>query len=181
VIDIVRVGEQTRSVLTQLLHVEPWRVGMTLVISCSISRVEGRREDTIGAPGLARAILDCAGQVVPREINLAVQCCEHLNRALIVEWNFAEKKGLEVVQAVPVPEAGGTFAAVAFREYYREPVLVSSIQADMGVDIGLTLIGMHLKPVPKSLLLETEMIGGAHVVAARCRPRLIGGARAHYE
>jgi uncharacterized protein (TIGR01440 family) len=174
------ISEQTRSILTQLLKPETWRPGMTLVISCSISRVEGRREDTTGNPDCARAILNTLRLVVPSEINLAVQCCEHLNRSLIVEREVAERYNLEQVTAIPVPQAGGTFAATAFEEYFHDPVLISSIQADLGIDIGLTMIGMHLKPVPKPLLLDTEMIGGARVVAARCRPRLIGGARTHY-
>jgi len=175
------VREETRSILTQLLEAGTWRKGMTLVVSCSISRVEGRREDSTGDPDLARAIMDTIRSVLSPDINLAVQCCEHLNRSLIVERELAEKSRLEPVTAVPVPEAGGTFAAVAYKYDYNDPVLVSAIQADMGIDIGLTMIGMHLKPVPKPLLLDTEMIGGARVVAARCRPRLIGGARAHYE
>lgn len=177
--DLVR--DQTRSIMTQLLEAGTWRKGMTLVVSCSISRVEGRREDSTGDPELARVILDTIRSVMSREINLAVQCCEHLNRSLIVEREYAENCRFEQVTAVPVPEAGGTFAALAYKEYFNDPVLVSALQADMGIDIGLTMIGMHLKPVPKPLLLDTEMIGGARVVAARCRPRLIGGARAHYE
>lgn len=173
-------GEQTGIIMKQLLEPGAWRSGMSMVISCSVSRVEGRREDSTGDPELARAILDAVGVHMPDEISLAVQCCEHLNRALVVERAYPESRGLKQVSAIPVPEAGGTFAATAFAEYYQDPILVEAIQADLGIDIGLTMIGMHLKPVPKPLLLDNEMIGGARVVAARCRPPLIGGARAHY-
>lgn len=173
-----QVKEETRQVLSELLSPKTYRSGSILVVSCSISRVEGRKEDTVGDERLAEAILDVlfahAG-----DLFLAVQCCEHLNRALIVERELAERKGLTEVFAIPVPRAGGTFAACAYRRY-KEPVLVESIAADLGLDIGLTMIGMHMKPVPKPLLLSTEQIGGARVVAARSRPRLIGGERACY-
>ena len=111
---------------------------------------------------------------------LAAQCCEHLNRALVVEREAAERFNLEIVSAVPKPKAGGSFAAAAYLAY-AEPVLVEHIKASAGLDIGSTLIGMHLKDVAVPLRLEIKTIGEASVTAARTRPKLIGGARAQYE
>lgn len=172
--------EQSCSVFKELLAAGPNRPGNLLVVSCSISRVEGRREDTTGDPTLAGAIIRAVLDNKPYDMELAIQCCEHLNRTLIVESQLMQNRHFEEVSAIPVPEAGGTFASVGWG-YYSNPVLVDRVVADLGIDIGLTMIGMHLKPVVKPILLETEYIGGARVVAARTRPRLIGGERAHYK
>lgn len=171
---------QTQAIVKELLAPGTYNPSTILVVSCSISRVEGRREDTTGDPHLAKIICQAIWESCPPEIHIAVQCCEHLNRALIVERELMVEKGLTEVSVVPVPEAGGTFAAVAYQHFFKNPVVVESIRADLGLDIGLTMIGMHLKPVVKPLLLTNEYIGGARVVAARTRPKLVGGARAKY-
>lgn len=173
------VYQQTREGLEQLLKAAAPRPGQILVVSCSISRVEGRREDTTGSVELAAGIFKAVRDCQPERLHLAVQCCEHLNRALIVESDLMETRGLTEVNVIPTPRAGGTFAATAF-SLLAKPVVVESIFADMGLDIGLTMIGMHLKPVVMPVLLDTEYIGGARVVAARTRPKLIGGDRAIY-
>ncbi|UNC90868.1 TIGR01440 family protein [Candidatus Contubernalis alkaliaceticus] len=175
------VYQQFVSVLEGLLEAGENQVsGRLLVVSCSISRVEGRREDTTGDPELARAICSALWDNKPVDMSAAVQCCEHLNRALIVERETLVQKNLSEVNVVPVSEAGGTFAAVSM-EFFNDPVVVETIQGDSGIDIGLTMIGMHLKPVVMPLLLDTEYIGGARVIAARTRPKLIGGERAQYK
>ena len=174
------IYEQTCAAFKELLAVRPNRPGDLLVVSCSISRVEGRKEDTTGDPTLAGAIIRAILDKKPQNMELAVQCCEHLNRALIVERQVMEKRHFEEVSAIPVPKAGGTFASVCWASF-SNPVLVDRVVADLGIDIGLTMIGMHLKPVAKPILLQTEYIGGARVVAARTRPRLIGGERAQYK
>ena len=112
---------------------------------------------------------------------MAAQCCEHLNRALIVERTAAEKFGLELVNVVPQPKAGGSFAAAAYRAF-DEPVAVESLrcQAAAGLDIGATLIGMHMRPVAVPVRLKTARIGQAIVIAARTRPKFVGGSRAVY-
>ena len=112
-------------------------------------------------------------------IFLAVQCCEHLNRALVVERQLCEKYGLTQVAVLPVPTAGGA-AASAGMARFSQPVVVESIQAHAGIDIGDTLIGMHLRPVAVPVRLRIKTIGEAHVTMARTRPKLIGGARAVY-
>jgi len=125
---------------------------------------------------LAEAILDLAKE---RGFACAFQCCEHLNRALVVERETAEKYGLEIVCAVPQPKAGGSLATAAWRRM-ADPVLVESVSADAGIDVGQTLIGMHLRAVAVPIRLSVKTIGAAPVTAARTRPRLIGGERAKY-
>lgn len=177
--DCENVYLQTQEVLAQLLQSVNPRPGHIIVLSCSISRVEGRREDTTGSPDLADAIFRAVREHLPCGLYIAVQCCEHLNRALIIERDLMESRGLAEVSVIPTPRAGGTFAATAYR-HFSDPVVVESIAADMGIDIGLTMIGMHLKPVVMPVLTNNEYIGGARVVAARTRPKLIGGDRATY-
>jgi uncharacterized protein (TIGR01440 family) len=111
---------------------------------------------------------------------LAAQCCEHLNRAIILEEAAAEKYRLPIVNAVPQPKAGGSFATAAYRAF-EHPVAVESVQAHAGMDIGDTLIGMHLRPVAVPVRLDVKKIGEANLVCARTRPKYIGGERAHYD
>jgi len=115
-------------------------------------------------------------------IHLAAQCCEHLNRALVVEREVALANNFEIVSAIPYPDAGGSFAAYTW-DHLIEPVLVESIQAKAkaGIDIGQTLIGMHLAPVAVPVRLTLRMIGRAPIVAAKTRPKRIGGQRARYD
>lgn len=113
-------------------------------------------------------------------IYLAAQCCEHLNRSLVIEKECMDKYFLEEVSAVPMPKAGGSFATNAYRTF-REPVLVESISAHAGIDIGGTLIGMHLKRVCVPVRLSVKKIGEAPIICAKTRPRLIGGERAVYK
>ncbi|MFB6466239.1 TIGR01440 family protein [Cytobacillus sp. Hz8] len=151
------------------------------VIGCSTSEVIGKKIGTAGSTEVAAMIFrqlksfqDITG------VQLAFQCCEHLNRALVVERNVAEAKGYEEVTVVPVRHAGGSMATYAFH-YFEDPVVVERIQADAGIDIGDTLIGMHLKMVAVPIRVMEKEIGEAHVTLAKCRPKLIGGERAVYE
>ena len=112
-------------------------------------------------------------------VYLAAQCCEHLNRALILEKEAAARYGYEIVSVIPQPKAGGAFATAAYKTF-EEPVAVEHIRARAGMDIGDTLIGMHLKDVAVPVRIRTREIGDARVVCARTRPKLIGGARAVY-
>ncbi|RQW18875.1 TIGR01440 family protein [Bacillus sp. C1-1] len=113
-------------------------------------------------------------------VHLVFQCCEHLNRALVMERSIAEQKGLTEVSAIPVRHAGGAMATYAYRQL-QDPVLVESVQADAGMDIGDTFIGMHIKPVLIPIRIGYTTIGSAHVTVATSRPRLIGGERAQYK
>ena len=118
--------------------------------------------------------------VQERKLYLAAQCCEHLNRAIIIELELAEKKGIDPVNVVPQPKAGGSFATTAYNSF-NDPVAVEEIKADAGLDIGGTLIGMHLKKVAVPVRLSLNSIGKALLLAARTRPKYIGGERAHYD
>ena len=110
---------------------------------------------------------------------MAAQCCEHLNRALIIEAEAAEKFGYLPVNAVPRPKAGGSFATAAYKAF-KNPVAVEKISAKAGMDIGETLIGMHIAPVCVPLRISVKKIGEANLICARSRLKFIGGARAVY-
>ena len=152
--------------------------GNIVVIGCSTSEVCGSKIGTASVPEAADALYrGLKGVFAPKGIYIAAQCCEHLNRAIVVE-RAAVPFG-EAVNVVPQPKAGGSFATAAYREA-DEPVVLEAIKADAGIDIGLTLIGMHLKSVAVPLRLSQKTIGEALVTAARVRPKFIGGERAHY-
>ena len=143
-------------------------------------RLAGRKSGPIpvgaGGKGLWRNLCGCAG----KGIYLAAQCCEHLNRALILETEAAEKYGYEPVNVMPQPKAGGSFATAAWQAF-ADPVAVEHIAAHAGMDIGDTLIGMHLKDVAVPVRLSIRQIGEAHLVCARTRRKFVGGVRAVYD
>ena len=158
-------------------HFNPVRL---LVVGGSSSEIAG---GVIGhnstyelGEALANAVIDRAEAL---GFDCAFQCCEHLNRSLVVERATAEKYGLTIVCAVPQPKAGGSLATAAWKRM-KDPVLVESVQADAGLDVGQTLIGMHLRGVAVPIRVKPDHIGSAPVTAARTRPRLIGGERARY-
>lgn len=174
------IRSQARAAMTELLEIAAPPRGSLVVIGCSSSEITGERIGKGSDPEAAKAVL--AGVMPVLEANglyLAAQCCEHLNRALIIEREAAEKFGYEPVCVRPRPKAGGSFATAAY-EYMRDPVAVEHVRAAAGLDIGCTLIGMHLKEVAVPLRLGVKTIGCAQVSAARTRPKLIGGVRAEY-
>ncbi len=153
--------------------------GQILVVGCSTSEILGERIGSDSNIDAAQAVFDgIYAALTERGIFLAAQCCEHLNRAIVIEK--AAVYGCEPVNAVPQPKAGGSFAATAYKRF-KEPVVLEEIRADAGLDIGDTLIGMHLKKVAVPLRLEHDRIGAAHIAAARTRPKFIGGVRAVYD
>lgn len=173
------IYEQTKAAVSELCEVAKLKEGNIVVVGCSTSEVVGSSIGTDSNPDVAgeifRALQD---YTVSKGLFLAIQCCEHLNRAVITERKavpFAE-----VVNVVPQPKAGGSLATKAYAGF-DEPVAVEEIKADAGLDIGFTLIGMHLKKVAVPLRLENNTIGKAMVLAARTRPKFIGGVRAVYD
>ncbi|MCR6595745.1 TIGR01440 family protein [Bacillus halotolerans] len=151
------------------------------VLGCSTSEVAGSHIGTSSSTDIAESIYSGLAELKGKTgIHLAFQCCEHLNRALVVEEETAELFRLPAVSAVPVPKAGGAMASYAFKQM-KSPVLVETIQADAGIDIGDTFIGMHLKQVAVPVRISQNSLGAAHVTLARTRPKLIGGMRAVYE
>ena len=152
--------------------------GEILVIGCSSSEMTGGTIGKSSAPEAAEALLDAIYPIIKEKgIFLAAQCCEHLNRAIIIER--AAVPNYDIVNVVPQPKAGGSFATTAYNSF-NDPVAVEEIKADAGLDIGGTLIGMHLKKVAVPVRLENNKIGNATVLAARSRPKFIGGERAAY-
>ena len=178
-----QIRTQAQQAAAELCDAAKLRVGDLIVVGCSSSEVLGHRIGTDSNVEAARVIYEAiAGELEMRGIFLAAQCCEHLNRALIVEREIAERFNLEVVNAVPQPKAGGSFATAAYQGF-RDAVAVESLNhsAKAGMDIGGTLIGMHLKAVAVPVRLSMNHIGEAIVLFARTRPRFVGGERAHYD
>ena len=175
------VYEQAKQAALELLNAAKLKKGSLVVVGCSSSEISGSRIGSDSRPETAEEVFSGIYEVLKENgVFLAAQCCEHLNRALVVEADYAEAKGLEIVNAVPQPKAGGSFATAAYRGF-GQPVLVEAVRADAGLDIGGTLIGMHLKHVAVPLRLSLDHIGEAILLAARTRPKYVGGARAVYD
>lgn len=173
------IRKQAVLAVRELCETARLRRNQIVAVGCSTSEVRGSRIGSDSAPedgrALAEAILE---ELAPRGLYLAAQCCEHLNRCLIVER--AAVPGLEPVNVVPQPKAGGSFATAAY-SLMKDPIAVERIRADAGLDIGGTLIGMHLREVAVPVRLSIRRIGEAIVLAARTRPKFIGGSRAAYD
>ena len=177
--DILCIKEDTRKAALELCEKAGLKTGQTVVVGCSSSEIAGHRIGTYSKVDIGTAVFTELQSVFSeRSIYLAAQCCEHLNRAIIAERAVASR--YNIVNAVPVPEAGGAFATAAYNGF-TDPVALEEIQADAGIDIGGTLIGMHLKRVAVPLRLDNKFIGKASVIAARTRPPLVGGSRAIYD
>lgn len=175
------VYEQVKQAAEELVETAKLKAGDLFVVGCSSSEITGARIGTDSKPETADEVFRGVYEVLKgKGIYLAAQCCEHLNRALVVEAEYAEKHGVETVNAVPQPKAGGSFATAAYKGF-AHPVLVESVQASAGLDIGGTLIGMHLKRVAVPVRLSLDHIGNAILLAARTRPRFVGGSRAVYD
>ena len=163
-IELKDIESQVKQVFRELLEAARLKPGQLLVVGCSSMAVYTALNE------------ECR----PLGIYLAAQCCEHLNRALILEEEAALKYGYDPVNVVPQLKAGGSFATAAYATL-EHPVAVEHIKAHAGIDIGDTLIGMHLKDVAVPVRIQTKEIGSARVVCARTRPKFIGGIRARYD
>ena len=173
--------KELETILSEFQMQASLQPGQLLVVGCSTSEVIGERIGTAGTVEVAEMIFRGLRRFAQGAgVSLAFQCCEHLNRALVVEQSVAVARGLEEVSVVPVRTAGGAMATYAF-EKLEDAVVVEFLKADAGIDIGLTLIGMHLKHVAVPIRVKQKSVGHAHVTLAKSRPKLIGGARAVYE
>ncbi len=176
--EIRQSGEALISELLQNTHLKS---GDIIVIGCSSSEIIGNKIGKGSSYDAAKILFETIFPLIKEKgIFLAAQCCEHLNRALIIERECAEKYGVEPVSVIPQAKAGGSFATVAF-ENIKDPVAVEHIRAHAGIDIGDTLIGMHLREVAVPLRLSVKKIGEARAVCAYTRPKYIGGERAIYK
>ena len=176
-----KVKEEATQAARELLDAAALKQGDILVVGCSTSEVAGHTIGKASIPAVAAALLEGLYPILrERGIYLAAQCCEHLNRALVIERACAEKYGLDEVAVRPAPKAGGSFATAVY-DTFEQPVAVESIRAHAGLDIGGTLIGMHLRAVAVPVRLTLSKIGEANILCARTRPKYVGGPRAIYE
>ena len=175
------ITKQANNVILEVLQSAGLKQGDIFVVGCSSSAVKGEAFGTASSMDIAQAIFDgIYPELQQRGIYLASQCCEHLNRAIIVEREAALSQNREIVNAVPRTKAGGSFSTITYNTL-NDPVAVEHIVADAGIDIGGVLIGMHLREVAVPLNFKTKQIGEAHVTGARTRPKFIGGERACYD
>jgi len=174
------IANQAKAAVCELIEIAGLKAGDVLVVGCSSSEVCGDKIGSNSSLPTAEAIFNAIyPELEIRGIYLAAQCCEHLNRAIIVEADVARAQMREAVNVVPQPKAGGSFATTAYKTF-KNPVAVEEILANAGLDIGGTLIGMHLKKVAVPVRLSIKNIGEAPIICARTRPKFIGGERAHY-
>ena len=180
VLPVEKIKQQVVAAAEELIEAAAPKRGQVLVVGCSTSEVLGSKIGTAGSLETAKAIFAALREVTSAHgLYLAVQCCEHLNRSLVTETEAAEKYCWEEVAVRPVAHAGGSLAQVAY-DTFCQPIVVEKITAHLGLDIGQTLIGMHLKRVVVPVRLSQKEIGAAILTAARTRPPYVGGERAVY-
>ena len=166
--------------VTEWIESDHLHEGDLFVVGCSTSEVAGKSIGTSGSEEIAAIIFEALQKLAQQSsIHLVFQCCEHLNRALVVEKETMQAYGLTEVSVIPIREAGGAMASHAFK-HFKNPVVVERIQAHAGIDIGDTMIGMQLREVAVPLRFKQKTVGNARVTGARTRPKLIGGPRAQY-
>lgn len=176
-IDVIR-NEASQAII-ELIELSKIKEGQLLIVGCSTSEIGGGTIGTDSHMDIGKAVFEEINKVAKEKgIRLAFQCCEHLNRAIIMERRSVTWE--EICNVVPQQHAGGAMATQAYAQL-EDPVVVEFTQADAGIDIGDTFIGMHLKHVVVPLRLHIKEIGDAHVSAARIRPKSIGGIRAIYD
>ncbi|PTL38360.1 TIGR01440 family protein [Alkalicoccus saliphilus] len=177
---MAKLKEDLSRALDELQEKAHLEAGELFIIGTSTSEVIGEHIGKAGTTEVAELLWDAFSDFQKKTgVHLAFQCCEHLNRAVMIEKETADKYGMEIVNARPVPEAGGSMAAYAFGKM-QNPVLTEQVAAHAGIDIGDTFIGMHLKRVAIPVRTSIKQIGEAHTTFARTRPKLIGGPRAKY-
>ena len=179
--EIDKIKKDFEIALIEFLSLVKLKEKNIFIIGCSTSEIQGKNIGTLSSPEIANVLLDILIPMIRKnKIFLAIQCCEHLNRALVVDERCAKEYGLPLVTVIPYPEAGGPLSSCYYKSL-GSPVVVEEIQADAGLDIGDTFIGMHLKKVAIPTRLSIKKIGNAHLTAAKTRPKLIGGERARYK
>ena len=179
--ELKEITKQAHDAALELIERSGIKAGQVMVVGCSTSEIQGYNLGSHSGPEVGKAVLDGILPVAREHgIYLAAQCCEHINRAIIIEEAAMEKYNLEQVNAVPQPKAGGSFATALYAAL-ESPVAVEDLKAHAGLDIGGVLIGMHLKNVAVPMRLSTKHIGNALIIAARTRPKFTGGERAVYD
>ena len=182
-VDLATLMEDSYLLCKEFIEKAKLKKGQLFIVGCSTSEVLGERIGTASSYSVAKALFQGIDRAAKeKEVFLCTQCCEHLNRAIIIEGAVAEKLGFldAIVNVVPKEKAGGSFSTVAY-ESFHEPVALERVRTDGGMDIGDTFIGMHLKEVAVPLRLSKNALGSAHLTAARVRPKFVGGSRAVYD
>lgn len=175
----MQIQKQCEKIAKELIEKAKLKKGDVVIIGCSTSEVIGETIGTNSSLDVAKQIFDGIYYTFKQnDIFTAFQCCEHLNRAIVVENVFGDR--YERVNVVPVQKAGGSLATIAYKEI-KNAIVVENIKADAGIDIGGTLIGMHLKNVAVPVRLQNKKIGKANIICARVRPKFVGGSRAVYD
>lgn len=176
-----KIKDEAITAVTELCETAKLKSGDIMIVGCSTSEVIGEKIGTHSAADVGKVLFEAITSVLsPKGIYLAAQCCEHTNRSLIIERECLVKHNLEQVNLIPQPHAGGAFGVAAYNGF-SDPVATDYIQADAGIDIGGTLIGMHLKRVAVPVRLSIKQIGQAPIICARTRLRFVGGERAVYD
>ncbi|GHU82158.1 UPF0340 protein [Clostridia bacterium] len=176
-----KITEDAKAAVLELLNIAKLERGDIFVVGCSSSKVLGSKPGTNSSPEIAKAVFDGIYPLLKEKgIYIAAQCCEHLNRAIVIEKSAVKEYGLETVNVLPQPKAGGSFATCTYA-CLENPAVVEEVKAHAGIDIGGVLIGMQLKKTAVPVALTKNTIGEAPVIAARTRPKFIGGSRAVYD
>lgn len=174
------IARQVKTAADELLAVAQHKPGDIFIVGCSSSEIVGEKIGKGSSMDAAKTVYGALMPVLKEAgLFLAVQCCEHLNRAVIIEREAALRYGLDEVNVIPHAHAGGAFATTAYHAF-SDPVAVEHVRAVMGMDIGDTLIGMHLKEVAVPVRTSVKRIGQANLVTARTRAKFVGGSRALY-
>ena len=180
-VDLDVIAAEATEIMEELIETAKMKPGQIMVIGCSSSEIAAKVIGCYSSKEVGQTVFNALYKVARKhQIYLAAQCCEHLNRAIIIEEEAAEKYGLEMVNVKPQLKAGGSFSVAAWNGF-TSPCAVEKIQAHAGIDIGDTLIGMHLRSVAVPVRTKRNSIGSAHVVCARTRLKFIGGERAIYQ
>ncbi len=180
-VDLDLIAAEATEIIEELIATANMKPGQIMVIGCSSSEIAAHTIGRYSSKEVGEKVFNALYKVARKhQIYLAAQCCEHLNRAIIIEEEAAEKYGLEMVNVKPQLKAGGSFSVAAWNNF-AAPCAVEKIQAHAGIDIGDTLIGMHLRSVAVPVRTKRNSIGSAHVVCARTRLKFIGGERAIYQ
>jgi uncharacterized protein (TIGR01440 family) len=166
--------------IRELIEIVEPDSGEIFILGGSTSEIQGKEIGSATDLKLGKKIIEVIMEIMAEyELYLAVQGCEHINRSLVIEKKCQLLNHFSEVNVIPQRHAGGAFATEAF-ELFDEPVTVENMEADLGIDIGDALIGMHLKNVAVPVRLTIKEIGEAHLTAARTRLKLVGGVRAKY-
>lgn len=180
-VDLNAIQKQAEAITEELIETANMKPGQILVVGCSSSEIAAHKIGCYSSKEVGETVFHAIHEITKKHgLYLAAQCCEHLNRSLIIEEEAAEKYNLEMVNVKPQLKAGGSFSTAAWNSF-DSPCAVEKIQAHAGIDIGDTLIGMHLRSVAVPVRTEIKEIGYAHVVCARTRLKYVGGKRAIYQ